>query len=296
MARHPVVLIGAGPAGLTAAMQLCRQGIQPVVMEKGEVGGLLLNANWVENYPGFVDGVTGPELAALFTAQARRLGVEIQHEQVLSADYSDRTFRIGTNLRELEASILVAATGTRARRLPEEIFSPEIRDRVFTEVFPLLELQGKQVLIIGAGDAAFDYALNLAGRNQITIINRGEEIKALPLLVERTRAHGDIVYQDHTSLLSAEPADHNRIRITTDAKGLESGSEVDIILTAIGRDPDYEFAGPSIINGKDQLLKEERLFLIGDLQNGSFRQTTIAAADGLRAAMSIARILEKGKV
>ena len=295
MPVDPVLVIGAGPAGLAAAMQLCRQGIQPVVLERNRVGGLLLNANWVENYPGFGEGITGPDLVSLFEGHARGHGVEIAIEEVQTAELIGNTFRIGTNLRELEAQILVAATGTKARQFPSAGLSPGIKRQVYSEVYPLLEETGREILIIGAGDAAFDYALNLAGRNRVTILNRSDKINALPLLIDRVHARSEIDYLENAALISAEEEEKGRIAITIDQRGGSKDLVVDYILTAIGREPDYDFASPSIINHKERLLKDKRLFLIGDLQNGSFRQTSIAAADGVRAAMEISLILEKGK-
>ena len=108
MKVFPVVIIGAGPAGLTAAMQLERQGISPVVLERNQVGGLLLNANLVENYPGFVEGVSGPDLVKLFSRQAERLGVNVSQEEALSVEIKSGIFHIVTNNREIKAGILVA--------------------------------------------------------------------------------------------------------------------------------------------------------------------------------------------
>lgn len=289
---HPVVIIGAGPAGLAAAMQLRRQGIDPVVLEREQVGGLLLNANLVENYPGFVKGISGPDLVKLFKGQADRLGVKISMEEVLSAHYESDLFRIVTNVRELRARILIAASGTHPNKLSEDIVTVVGQDNVYYQVFPLIDQINKDFLIIGAGDAAFDYALNLSQRNRITILNRGINIKALPLLVERSQNISDINYFSETEISRIYRNESGRLVAESREKGL--AFECDYVLAAIGRIPAFNFADPSIISGLDELLEDQRIFLIGDLQNGSFRQTTIAVADGIRAAMVIAQILEKG--
>jgi thioredoxin reductase len=289
---HPVVIIGAGPAGLAAAMQLRRQGIDPVVLERGRIGGLLLNANLVENYPGFVKGIPGPDLVKLFEGQADRLGVKVSIEEVLSAHFESDLFRIVTNIRELRARILIAASGTCPNKLPEDLVTGEGQDNVYYQVFPLIEKINQDFLIIGAGDAAFDYALNLSRRNRITILNRGIRIKALPLLVERSQNISGIKYYSETEISRIYRNESGRLVAESREKGM--AFECDYVLAAIGRKPAFNFADPSIISGLEELLKDQRIFLIGDLQNGSFRQTTIAVADGIRAAMVIAQILEKG--
>ena len=296
MNSSPVVIIGAGPAGLAAAMQLQRQGIYTVVLERKQIGGLLLNANWVENYPGFVNGISGPDLVRLFADQAERLGVEVFNEEVLYARYEDGIFRIVTNKRELKSKILVAGTGTKPRKIAEDLFVGDLGGKVFSEVYPLLGKKGKEFVIIGAGDAAFDFALNLSKNknNKIVILNRGSEIKALSLLFDRTMAEPAIQYITNTEVLKVSGRKSGTLEILTRGPGQDPVFECDYLLAAIGREPEYSFADPSIMEGMDTLLKDQQLFLIGDLQNGSFRQTSIAVADGIRTAMIIGQILEKG--
>ena len=290
---YPVVIIGAGPAGLTAAMQLSRQGHQPLVLERSRVGGLLWNANLVENYPGFCQGISGPELVSLFQEQAKYLGVSIAFEEARLTEFDGDLFRIETDKRKLAARVLVAATGTKPKKLPEGLVGPGLEERVFSEVYPLLSCSGKKVIIIGGGDAAFDYALNLAGSNQVVILNRGEEIKALRLLIDRALAHPDITYQAHAELKSLALDKDGKLQLEVSLGGNLGGMEGDYLIAAIGRDPDTDFSVPSIMKEIDQLKKNRRLYLIGDLKNGLFRQTAIAVGDGIRAAMEIDQYLSK---
>jgi len=291
--NSPVVIIGGGPAGLAAAMQLSRQGHQSLVLERNRVGGLLWNANLVENYPGFPHGIQGPELVGLFKKQAQRLGVRVLFEDARLVEFEDDRFRIDTNERVLAADALVLATGTIAKELPDNLLEQEIKERVFSEVYPLLEESGKKVIIIGGGDAAFDYALNLARANQIIILTRGEEIKALPLLVERAQAHPQITCKLNTEISSVQPGRKGQLHLELDNRGELQTLEGDYLIAAIGREPDTSFVSPSIMKDIKQLQEDRRLYLIGDMKNGLFRQTTIAVGDGIRAAMEIGQYLNK---
>jgi len=290
---YPVVIIGAGPAGLTAAMQLSRQGVTPVVFEKNQVGGLLLNANLVENYPGFVDGISGPALIDLFRKQADRLGVIVKQEEVISVHFKKDLFQVNTKDREVQARYLVAATGTKARTLPQDQFTGEFEGVLFSEVFPLINKKNKQVVIYGAGDAALDYALNLARNNQVIILNRGTKIKGLPLLWDRIKKVDSIKYFSDKEINNVVRDVSGRIMISAGKGADKEIFDCDYLLTAIGRDPELGFSQGTFLKKFDQLKDKKRLYFIGDLHNGSYRQTALAVGDGIQAAMQIGQRLEK---
>lgn len=293
MEIYPVVIIGAGPAGLTAAMQLSRQGISPVVFERNMVGGLLLNANLVENYPGFVEGISGPALIDLFKKQAERIGVIVELEEVLSVQFDKDLFQIKTNSKEVQARYLVAATGTKARTLPRDLFEGEFDGILYTEVYPLINEKNKQIIILGAGDAALDYALNLARNNEIIILNRGTKIKGLTLLWDRIQKVDSIKYLSNRDISKVVRDDSGRIMISA-GKGPDTESfECDYLLTAIGRDPELGLFQGEFSKNIEILQDKKRLYFIGDLHNGSYRQTALAVGDGIRAAMQIGQKLEK---
>lgn len=293
---HPVIIIGGGPAGLAAAMQLERQGISPLVFERQRVGGLLWNANWVENYPGFIEGITGPDLVKLFHDQALRLGVKIVLEEVIKAEFQDGLFRIATKGLDYQSKLLVAASGTVPIEFSLEVSSEEVKERLLSEVGPISHVQDKQIIIIGAGDAALDYALNLSRKNRVTILNRGNRIKGLKLLWERVQKRSAISYFNNSEINSITLDDGGNLLLSGNREGGELKLTGDFLITAIGRKPEYSFAGDSIIEGRDQLEKERKLFLIGDLINGSFRQTSIAVADGVRTAMIIGDLLKEDSI
>ncbi len=282
--KHDIVIIGAGPAGMTAAIQLKRYGLDPILLERDRPGGLLRNANLVENYPGFPDGIPGPELVTLFEEQLRRVGAVVTYGEVVSLDFGESEFLVRTRDTEYCAAYVVVAAGTKPRPFPIEI-PPSVRERVFSEIWPLLHVRGKRVAIVGAGDAAFDYALNLASReNTVTILNRGIEISCLPLLRERAGKIPLISYQEHTTILSLEPdMQLNLLRLTTNHCSLFT----DYLLFAIGRQPAMDFLTERVKIQEQRLVEDGKLNFVGDVHNGLYRQTAIAAGDGLRAAMQI---------
>lgn len=275
-------------------MQLCRQGYQPLVLEKARAGGLLWNANLVENYPGFVNGISGPDLVQLFQDQAQRLGVEVRLEEVRRASYQDGIFQVQTAEGEYRARILVAASGTAPQDLPPGIIAGGISSRVYSEVASLAQLSGQEIVILGAGDAALDYALNLSRKNTVRILNRGNQVKALGLLWERAQARDSIVYCPQSELISAGPDGEGRIQLIVSQSGTQASYAADYLLLAIGRKPEFSYADESIIEGKARLTADRKLFLIGDLVNGLYRQTSIAVGDGIKAALTIAELLDRG--
>lgn len=294
MAETRITILGAGPAGLAAAMQLRRQGQDPLLLERSAPGGLLHNANWVENYPGFPGGISGRELVGLMLAQARKLGVEVVPSEVEQVVKARDGFRIETNQGLVTAEIVVAATGTVPRHLEGVQVERAARSDLFYHVVPLLDLSGQEILIIGAGDAALDYALNLADCNRVSIFNRGIRVKGLKLLRERVEQHQEIRYFENHQVHRVERTGNRRLRITVEKQGKMSTLEVDAVLAAVGRQPALDYVGPGLVSSLETLRKEGRFYLIGDVHNERYRQTAIAVGDGIRAAMEIDRSLPGG--
>lgn len=252
MVETQVLIIGAGPAGMSCALQLKRFGLSPVIIEQNMVGGLLLNANLVENYMGFAQGISGIELVAQMKAQLNNLNIEIKNEKAVLIEKKE-SFIVKTDKNSYKAAFLVFATGTTPKQLP--------LDNVFYNVYELLGEKGKTIVVIGSGDAAFDYALNLCKNNKVLILNRSENVKCIPLLKQRADKEPNIGYFPNTTL--EDVAEH-----------------YDFVLGAIGREANLELID-------DKIMKEENVFLIGDVKNGMRRQSAIAVGDGLRVAMDI---------
>ncbi|MFZ5880544.1 MAG: NAD(P)/FAD-dependent oxidoreductase [Chloroflexota bacterium] len=274
-----VIVIGGGPAGIAAAIQLKRYGLEPLLLEKRQLGGLLWNANLVENYPGFPNGVRGEKLAALMKQQVERLGVDVGTEEAARVDWQDDHFEVLTDTASHSAQYLVIAAGSKARPLPGGI-APQARARVFTEVWPLAHVTGKHIVIIGAGDAAFDYAINLAHRgNFATILNRGKAVKCLGLLAGRAAQEARIAYFEAAGLQKISCGASGALELVSEARTFHA----DYALFAIGREPNLDF----LPKAAQEAAPPGRLLFAGDVKNGLFRQAAIAAGDGLRAAMQV---------
>ena len=299
MSVYPVVVIGAGPAGLATALQLKRYGIETLLLEGGQPGGLLLNANCVENYPGFPGGIRGPELVKLFVEQAIQTGVRLAHEQVLSLDYESLSwpsgqtemFKLCTAEQDHQAQRVVIASGTKPIPLSDVTISDGLEERLFYEVYPLLGAAGWHIAILGAGDAAFDYALNLAARNTVTILNRGDQVKCLPLLWERAVAVESVQYRSNTRLVRVFPAANQRLRLECNGPGGEELLIADALLVATGREARLDFVPPALLQQLPDLEREGILYRVGDVKNGLYRQTAIAVGDGILVAMKISQSL-----
>lgn len=284
---NDVVIIGAGPAGITAAIQLKRYGFAPVLLERGRLGGLLWNANLVENYPGFPNGIPGPKLVARFEHQMRRIGVSVTHGEVIGLDFDGENFHVETHQNVYQARYAVIASGTKPKPIPLEI-PAAARDKIFSEVYPLLTQRGRHVVIVGAGDAAFDYAMNLVRHNSVTILNRATTIKCLPLLWERAQGQAAITYRDGIEIVRiAAISDSSGLRVESVQRDTATHIECDYLLFATGREPDLDFFSSQFRKKEQMLIETGRLYFIGDVKNNIFRQTAIAAGDGLRAAMQI---------
>jgi len=283
-------------------MQLQRYGLELVLLEKEKIGGLLRNANWVENYPGFPNGVVGPKLIGLMEKQLKRIGVQVRHEEVRELDWDREKFLIETYDGKYAADVVIVATGTKSRDAPN-VISDHARGKVFTEVWPLLKEQEKHIVIVGAGDAAFDYALNLSKkRNSVTILNRGESVQCLGLLWERASLEPAISYRAGVALRWIDvdkTADRLRLALSAvegvecEADGLPEEVIADFVIFAIGRDPQLDFLSENLKRCEKELVETGKLYFVGDVHNGLLRQTAIAVGEGLRAAMQIHSKLEK---
>lgn len=261
-----VVIIGAGPAGMATALQLKRYGINTLLFEKQESTSLLRNAWCVENYLGFPEGKSGLELLHQFQQHIQQHNITVITEEVQQLDYLDESnlFAIKTTAADYEAEYIVVASGTKPRTDPK--LDKFFAGKIFYEISPLLAAKNKTIAIIGAGDAAFDFALNLASNNKILLLNKGTEIRALPLLIDKALQHPNITYKENYKLTQIN---------------------VDFVLAGIGREPQKSFYSPSLVHYEKDLITEGRLYLAGDVDSDIYRQIAIATASGIYTAMKI---------
>ncbi|MBI4759517.1 MAG: NAD(P)/FAD-dependent oxidoreductase [Chloroflexi bacterium] len=293
MKAENVAIIGAGPAGTATAIQLKRHGIAPNLFEKSETGGLLRNANLVENYPGFPGGISGLNLVNLFEKQLRESGIKVIYEEVTKLDLEDGMFLVETPGRICYSQVVVVASGTKPRRFTDFELPEGVRDKILYEIYPILRVKRKKIAIVGAGDAAFDYALNLGKNNEVVILNRGEAVKCLPILRERARVSPRITYCENTEISRIMSGSQNRMLL--ECMGPEGISKLyaHFVVFAIGREPQLDFLSEKLRDNAGEMENRGVLYFVGDVKNGAFRQTAIAVGDGIMAAMKIYRRLEE---
>ena len=292
MKAEPVMIIGAGPAGLATAIQLKRYGINPLLFEGAKVGGLLRNANLVENYPGFPKGISGTRLVNLFSHQAQNLHIDVIHEEVLKLEYEQGLFQVWTGQNIYRSRVAVIATGTKPCRLNSLAIPEELTERVFYEVCDILHLEEKHIAIIGSGDAAFDYALNLSRKNRVVILNRGDKPKCLPLLWERAQKVSAILYKRNMEVSKVSKHPTGGMLVDCQSRDGELQFHADYLVIAIGREPRLDFLSETFLQQAQALGEQDILYQIGDVKNGIYRQTSIAVGEGVLTAMKIFRQLK----
>ena len=282
-----VIIIGAGPAGVASAIQLRRYGIEPLIFERNRIGGLLKNADIVENYPGFPNGISGRKLIA---ALEKHLGDSnrIFFEDVIELVFEDDLFSVISTGRTIRSRIAIVASGTVPIGFSDIPIPDELNDRIFYDIYPILKEKNKKIAIVGAGDAAFDYALNLGKNNKIVILNRGNKVRCLPILRERAEALDNVDYLENTKVSSINMSTDDRLSITCIRDGNEFEILADYLVFAIGRIPATRFFSNRLNENKDRLEDDGLLYMIGDVNNDLYRQTAIATGDGIKAAMKIA--------
>ena len=289
-----VAIIGAGPAGLSAALQLKRYAINPLLFEYNRIGGLLWNANLVENYPGFAGGISGPQLVERFIEQMKSSDIAVISERVKELNFQANLFEIRTDQQDYLARIVVIASGTKPNLLTGCDLQEGILNEIYYEVFPLLHHRNCRIAIIGAGDAAFDYALNLAHlNNEVIILNRGEEAKCLPLLWERAASASNITYHPRSILTGLKNTGPGKLALECTKPAGKIDIHADYLLCATGRAPQLDFMVSFMPDEVESLKRDGYLYFVGDVTNGIYRQTAIAVGDGILTAMKINQLLRE---
>ena len=280
--KYKVAIIGAGPAGIACAIQLKRYRIDFVLFERDKRGGLLRNANCVKNYPGFPEGITGLKFVNLLCRHLTLNNIKILKENVKLVDFKNNEFKIKTEKRKYKTEILVIASGTKPLKLPIPL-STRVRSRVFYDMVDFKGFKNKTIAIIGSGDAAFDYAFSLSSKNEVLILSRSKQVKCLSVLFRKCIENRKIKYLSSIKISKIDFKDKRLLLYSFNKKPIY----VDYLLVAIGRLASLDFLNDNIINKLKMLEHKKKLYMIGDVKNGVFRQIAIAVGDGVRSAMEI---------
>jgi thioredoxin reductase (NADPH) len=291
-----VAIIGGGPAGMAAALQLHRFGIEAILFDQSQAGSLLKNAWRIENYLGIYPGKSGIDLLQMFRQTLAKNKAKIVDAKVESLDYNFRfkLFKIKTCNKEYLVDYAIVASGTSHKTLPLiEKSKTELGSCLFYDVFPLLKKRHKTIIIVGAGDVAFDNALNLAKYNKVIVCNRSNNNDALPMLVAQVLKHANIAYCTNFKLRSVGSGTPKNLDCTFVSMQKHICLNADYLIATIGRMPQKDFYTDKLKLSERQLIRSSKLFLVGDVKNNIYRQVAIAVGDGILAAMRIFNELQK---
>src|ERR1700687_2227378 len=301
-----VVIIGSGCAGHTAALYTARANLKPLVIEGHEPGGQLSLTTLVENFPGFPDGIEGPELIENMKKQAARFGTEYRTGHVVSADLSQRPFKINLGKEILQTKSLIIASGASARwlGLPNEqalighgVSSCATCDGFF--------FSGKEIAVIGGGDSAMEEAIFLTRfASKVTLIHRREQFRASKIMLDRARANSKIAFL--TDTVVDDVLDVNKKEVTAlRLRNLKSGESWDLPASAmflgIGHIPNAKIfegqletdADGYLVTQKNVCTRVPGVFACGDVQDRRYRQAITAAGSGCMAALEVEKYLEE---
>lgn len=303
--RHKVVIIGSGPAGYTAAIYAARANLSPLVLVGLQPGGQLTITTDVENYPGFPEGILGPELMEKFQEQAKRFGSTILYETVIKADLSRRPFQIHTDDNVYEAETLIIATGASAKWIglgaESQLMGHGVSGCATCDGF---FFRGKEVVIVGGGDTAMEEA-NFLTRfaTKVTVIHRRNELRASKIMQERAFANSkiqfiwDSVVED--ILGSVEQGVH-AVKLRNLKKNEVTEFPTQGVFVAIGHKPnselftgmlDMDAAGYIKVTPGTANTNISGVFACGDVQDRHYRQAITAAGTGCMAAMDAEKFL-----
>jgi thioredoxin reductase (NADPH) len=298
-----LVIVGSGPAGLTAAIYAARANLEPVVLAGSAPGGQLMLTSDVENYPGFPDGVQGPDLMAAMRAQAQRFGSVLVDVDIDRVDLSERPFRIWARGIEYRAQAVIVATGASALWLGLES-ETRLRGRGVSACATCdgFFFRDREIAVVGGGDTAFEEATYLTRfATKVHLLHRRDTFRASKIMVDRALEHPKIQIHPNVAVeevLGDSKVDGLRLRDTT--TGEETRIPIEGVFIAIGYRPNTEaFRDWLEVDEKGYLVvrdetgsKVEGVFIAGDVHDHRYRQAVTAAGDGCKAAIDAERWLE----
>ena len=298
-----LIIIGGGPAGYTAALYAARANLEPVVIEGFQWGGQLMITSDVENYPGYAEGVLGPEMMKDFRRQAERFGAEFVSDDVTRVDFSEQPFRIWVGDEEYRSEAVIIATGADARKLglPSEQ-RLQARGVSYCAVCDAAFFREKEIVVVGGGDSAMEEAIFLTKfADKVTLVHRREEFRASQIMEDRARANDKIEFV--TNAVVEEVLGENSVTgVTIRDVNTDETTELpaDGLFVAIGHDPNTKLfvgqlelddAGYIVTNPGSTQTSIEGVFAGGDVVDHTYRQAVTAAGMGCMTALDAERWL-----
>lgn len=302
-----VIIIGSGPAGLTAAIYAGRANLKPLVFEGIQPGGQLTITTDVENYPGFPDGVLGPDLMDSFRKQAQRFGADTRFENVDKVDFSEVPFKVYVGEKEYKSMSIIISTGASAKLLgldsEAKLMGHGVSACATCDAF---FYKNKEVLVVGGGDSAMEEASYLTKfASKVTIVHRRDSFRASKIMQDRALSNDkiDVMWNSSIIEMNGDPAKNGleSVTIKDTLTGDVRNHKCDGVFLGIGHEPNSQLfsevlkldsSGYIITNPDSTQTSIEGVFAAGDIQDHVYRQAVTAAGSGCMAAIEVERFLE----